>query len=136
MEGHCSLEGLEGSPPELDSVNHDSGRPPDRPILHNDWKLALSARPPRVASYKESKWIRLRCQSSSKPSNDWQLFNYLIISKMHTGQIQILAIYSLSAKSAPLHLPDLETFQIHLKCQRVNHILQFFLLKPLRNLFL
>ena len=81
-------------------------------------------------------YSRTMQQSSSKPSNDWQLFNYLIISKMHTGQIQILAIYSLSAKSAPMHLPDLETFQIHLKCQGVNHILQFFLLKPLRNLFL
>ena len=31
VEGQCSLE----ASPELDSVNHDGGRPPDRPILHS-----------------------------------------------------------------------------------------------------
>ena len=41
-EGQGSLE----ASLELDSVNHDGGRPPDRPILHKDWEPALSARPP------------------------------------------------------------------------------------------
>ena len=74
-------EGLEASP-ELDSVNHDGGRPPDRPILHNtDWKLPLSARPPRVEAPTKNlsgSDARAKPPVQKPPSNESQLvFNVI-----------------------------------------------------------